>query len=912
MSRRSPKSTQDRLPPLRLSIWGVPVQVGLGFLLLAAITMPNADREAEVLTLWLLMPIAALANGLGRAGTTRRTRLEQLAVSGFLVFVAIDAFGVSIMNEVLAGWLAAALVILAHEFGRAFTIQALGLRPSIKLYWADEHVITPIGLAELGRCRQLLVVLTGPIVGMMVGALAWWIGAHQGGVAHAVARTALWAAGVWGVVNLLPILPLNGGRVLSELLSGDRLHRLRRARITSGVIAGFAVLVAVLLGRVDLDLWTIPAWFVIRSINETDLYSVPAHPSGSPKALDDALSHLSVASAPEAEQLAREALALKGVLPSHESRATNLLLASYLIRGQHAEARAVISDHPDAMYPESQPSVPFRELAVLGDLAGGALESRVSASAEVQDVRTLAVHRSLVGEWDRLLELVQSPLGAYLDPTTLVLCRTRAFFAGAFRVSALIGEEMEGREGIVRALAAYNTACGWARAGELEAGLAALERAAAAGFSDLELLDGDEDLALLRELKGYADIRRHVRSGRPRHARKARGAAVGLVGCGVAVAALVLLLPDHDRTSISRGGKIPMASELVGVDVGSGRVRWRADVGGFYPYVRAEGDRVIFHTIDTGRGGTLSILDPLDGDRLVTISNSSSQPIGVNGSIVVVEEFGGGADDAGRLVGYDLETGKEQWARDVIGGLATLVGDVAVVSTTDGIGLKAVDIETGKMLWKHDDLVGIDNDNTESHDVVLAKSEDADRLIALDPRTGKERWSTAIDGPVAVMDRHVWSRETPTTQVLTDIASGSRRTITVENVPSDPIIELGEIAIVQTDGGISAIDLMSGETRWHQTAHPSLRARAVDDVIVVEWSGGIVAYDLASGERRWRSSRHVLATAASATGGIVVVSEGQDVKGLDAHDGHVRWSVDTGLSAPGAALVDSTLVVARR
>ena len=44
---------------------------------------------------------------------------------------------------------------------------------------------------------------------------------------------------------------------------------------------------------------------------------------------------------------------------------------------------------------------------------------------------------------------------------------------------------------------AYNTACGWAAAGELDRGLAAFRRAAELGFTDLTAVDSDDDIAPL-------------------------------------------------------------------------------------------------------------------------------------------------------------------------------------------------------------------------------------------------------------------------------------------------------------------------------------------------------------------------------------------------------------------------------
>jgi hypothetical protein len=63
----------------------------------------------------------------------------------------------------------------------------------------------------------------------------------------------------------------------------------------------------------------------------------------------------------------------------------------------------------------------------------------------------------------------------------------------------------------VPATIAYNTACGWAAAGEPDRGLAAFRRAAELGFADLTAVDSDDDIAPLRPLPGYDEARQLIR-----------------------------------------------------------------------------------------------------------------------------------------------------------------------------------------------------------------------------------------------------------------------------------------------------------------------------------------------------------------------------------------------------------------
>lgn len=853
-------SDSNRIRPLKVSIAGVPIWVGIGFLALARISYPGVSDADD--------------------------------------------------NSFLISWVVAALIILVHEFGAAMASIAFGLRPSIKLYWAD-HAIMPLYISELGRGQQVVMMLAGPIASMTIGTIAWLLGSYQGGIAGVVGWSALGTAGVWSVANLLPVLPLRGGRALSELLASDAKPSLRRAQIVSVAAACLALPLTFLLRRSYHGLWIFAAWLLLKNVLDIIRHPLAKPSSQSRGALTDALFQLNIESAPDAEQLALDVLAHKYVEPEFRALSVRLLLASHLIRGQHAEARAAADAHPNNMYPEHRLQVaPYRELAVLGSSAESELASRMAASPTTQDAEVIAVHCALMGRWDQVLDLVQSPSGSHLDPGTLNLCQARAFFAGEYLVSARVGEVWEERGS---ALAAVNGACAWARAGELEAGLAALERAAAAGWLNLETIDTDEDLAPLRELEGYADIRRQFRSGR-REPGRPHGATIGLAGSTAAVLALVLFLPDsllslgREATPSQRTPVIPVASEISGLDPRSGNVRWRADAEGAYPVMRATGDRIVFSAGKRDpRRRNLIVFDLLDGEQLGTIASSSAWGIGVSGDIVALSEQ---VDREGRLWGYDLRTGKQRWERGVAAGSSWLVEDVVVHSGPDELGLSAIDVRTGKTLWERDDLVAVEGPGRgEPRSLLLATSEDADRLISLDPRSGEERWSTGIARSPTVLDRHVWVPETSAEATLIDIESGSRTTIAIEDASVEPLLELDEAAIVRTSGGISVIDLASGAARWNQTAQFVVSVAAVDGVVVAGWSGGLVAYDLESGARLWRLSHHALGESGNRDG--LVASAKGVLKGLNPRDGHVTWSVDTKLPYVQSALFDSTLVIVR-
>jgi membrane-associated protease RseP (regulator of RpoE activity) len=119
-------------------------------------------------------------------------------------------------------WVAVVLVgVLAHELGHAFAGRRLGLQPWIQLMafggmtgWLRPRRLTP--------GQHIMISAAGPAVGISIGG-AVLLAAKLGflaGASPAVLRLAefvVWVNLGWGVLNLLPILPLDGGHILASV-----------------------------------------------------------------------------------------------------------------------------------------------------------------------------------------------------------------------------------------------------------------------------------------------------------------------------------------------------------------------------------------------------------------------------------------------------------------------------------------------------------------------------------------------------------------------------------------------------------------------------------------------------------------------------------------------------------------------
>lgn len=125
--------------------------------------------------------------------------------------------------------------VLLHELGHALTARRFGIG-------TEDITLYPIGgVARLSRLPrapgvELLVALAGPAVNVAIlAALAVVLAVLGDGLAiSGWLQQMMWLNGMLAVFNLLPVFPMDGGRVLRALLTGW-LGRLRATEVASGL-----------------------------------------------------------------------------------------------------------------------------------------------------------------------------------------------------------------------------------------------------------------------------------------------------------------------------------------------------------------------------------------------------------------------------------------------------------------------------------------------------------------------------------------------------------------------------------------------------------------------------------------------------------------------------------------------------
>ena len=147
------------------------------------------------------------------------------------------------------------LSILVHEFGHALVAKWFGWHPHIVLHSFGGYAAYQPGWDNTAG-KSILIALAGPFAGFIllgipsIGGLVavgvWGLPSYRVfDFLPIVLKYLSWINIVWGVINLLPVFPLDGGRVCSEICrklsppNGDRITYQIGMVIAGGVAAFF-------------------------------------------------------------------------------------------------------------------------------------------------------------------------------------------------------------------------------------------------------------------------------------------------------------------------------------------------------------------------------------------------------------------------------------------------------------------------------------------------------------------------------------------------------------------------------------------------------------------------------------------------------------------------------------------------
>jgi stage IV sporulation protein FB len=143
--------------------------------------------------------------------------------------------------ELLLFILAGFISVLVHELGHALTAKHFGKRVEIVLQAFGGYAAYS-GPGHLSRNQSISITAAGPAIQILLGIAAKALVIYAVGLNHIgliFFETLFEISIFWAVLNLLPVLPMDGGRILETLLGPARL------RLTLQISIGVAVTIVV-------------------------------------------------------------------------------------------------------------------------------------------------------------------------------------------------------------------------------------------------------------------------------------------------------------------------------------------------------------------------------------------------------------------------------------------------------------------------------------------------------------------------------------------------------------------------------------------------------------------------------------------------------------------------------------------
>ena len=425
---------------------------------------------------------------MSQAAAPPHFRLFGIPVRVELMFFVIPLISLS-TRDVPSALVWTALVftgVLLHELGHALAMRSFGFAPSITLHSLGGWTHYPPGAQPTPR-QTFFITLAGPSAGLALGLVALALRAVLDAPAPLVSTAledAIWINVGWSIVNLLPILPWDGGIILDSglaWLTGSRKHFVVGS---FSILGGALIIVGAVLTR-NILLGYFGAMGVWHGWNRFNLTSTA---QAQQQQRQEELSWWERLHAGDEVEADLRFQMMTAADPAKRAQFAELLAWACLRKRDYAGARNAVKQMGNF-----QPSISLRaRLAAAANDPDTVLALLSGAGAVADNDLPLLVSALIMRE--RFDEVVQ--LG--LRHTVVAdVAATRLFEAGAWAQSLELCTAERVRTGVGRF--AYNEACCLCRLGRLDDAVTALQKAKTLGCPELQKLDADADLAAVRE-----------------------------------------------------------------------------------------------------------------------------------------------------------------------------------------------------------------------------------------------------------------------------------------------------------------------------------------------------------------------------------------------------------------------------
>ena len=157
----------------------------------------------------------------------------------FWILACLIAFLASGISMQFALWLLIVFAsVLVHELGHATFATLWGQNVQIVLGPLGGTTVYGGGKKALSRIKEFIVVLAGPVFGLLLAAVAYFLLAFSNPLFQYFLYYLTVANIFWSLFNLLPVHPMDGGKLMSILFEGIfGAKGMRASYLLSGIFA---------------------------------------------------------------------------------------------------------------------------------------------------------------------------------------------------------------------------------------------------------------------------------------------------------------------------------------------------------------------------------------------------------------------------------------------------------------------------------------------------------------------------------------------------------------------------------------------------------------------------------------------------------------------------------------------------
>ena len=431
-------------------------------------------------------------------------------------------------------WMAVVFVsILVHEVGHALAFRRFEQEPRVAL--TGMGGLTYGSAPFRSRREDVITSLAGPLTGfVLLGVPAWLVDQQldfsDSEFLETVVHDFYFVSFIWSLVNLLPVLPLDGGHIVQAVWGRSRARRVSvvAALVVVWFLINYGYSYGVLLFLILGGLSAYEIWNERRSRGVSRVAVLPPSPGewGGGYGGGNYGDAPSRPRGPKPRKPPRPMSSRKAKRRAHLQAVPDSPAALSSVEGpvpvglEQVETvgwRAVRDgDVPTARRalakaPPGRSVDPFLEPCV--DLLAGddsvAVEGFVAAYLAKPEGPAGLLPATLLGKHGQAVAVAERLLGADGGAAAFATSGLQGHlhYAGYFVPSATVGERLHDDERANNAQVAFEVACSWSRADRADLALAWVNRAIDDGFTAGSVLDGEQDLSELRADPGWPAVR---------------------------------------------------------------------------------------------------------------------------------------------------------------------------------------------------------------------------------------------------------------------------------------------------------------------------------------------------------------------------------------------------------------------